>query len=155
MINIRISSLVISAALLVASPALAVSSKYQALSSELVSEAQAALDAKKLARADELANLALTANPSNAAAFIIKAQAQNGQGDVAQSLRLVTIGLEIEPDNMKGLGLQGDYALASGNLEQAEQTLKNIRTLCAEACPQADKLQGEIDEARRELQKDN
>ena len=96
-------------------------------------------------RADELANLALTADPSNVKAYWVKARAQQAKGNNEQSLHLLNIGLQLNPENIAALNLQGDIALAVNNLEQAETSLKNLRTICGQSCAAANKLQAALD----------
>ncbi|MGI9347364.1 MAG: hypothetical protein ACR2PV_05200 [Gammaproteobacteria bacterium] len=143
--------------LLSVAPAYAASKQYRALASQLVDEAEQALQgdeidsniaaniASNIDRADELANLALTADPSNVKAYWVKARAQQAKGNNEQSLHLLHIGLQLNPENIAALNLQGDIALAVNNLEQAETSLKNLRTICGQSCAAANKLQAALD----------
>ena len=147
--RLSLSALVVLAGAL-AAPAFAASKRYESLAVRLVGQAEAALTAKKPDpdRADALANLALTANPANAAAYIVKAQAQDAKGDSEQSLRLVTVGLDIEPSNIAALGFQGAVALKLDNFKQAELTLQKLQTLCGDKCPETGKLEIALRDAR-------
>ncbi len=141
------------AAIFSVSVAFAASKQYQALAVQLVGEAKAALTAKKSDKADTLANLALTADPSNAAAYVVKARAQEAKGNSEQSLRLVTTGLDIEPNNVAALDFQGTVALKLDNLEQVETTLKNLQTVCGDKCPETGKLKTALAKAQTEKTK--
>lgn len=131
----------------------AASKEYQSLAAKLVGEAEAALTEQDVDKADELANLALTADPANAGAYIAKARAQEAKGDSAQSLRLVGIGLDIEPDNIAALDFQGVVALKMGDVEQAEKTLKKLQIVCPENCPETDKLKAALEAAQGDTEK--
>ena len=145
--------LIMCAPLLSVAPAYAASKQYRALASQLADEAEQALQgdeidsnvAPNIDRADELANLALTADPSNVKAYWVKARAQQAKGNNEQSLHLLNIGLQLNPENIAALNLQGDIALAVNNLEQAETSLKNLRTICGQSCAAANKLQAALD----------
>ena len=145
--------LIMCAPLLSVAPAYAASKQYRALASQLADEAEQALQADdsdssitpNIDRADELANLALTADPSNVKAYWVKARAQQAKGNNEQSLHLLNIGLQLNPENIAALNLQGDIALAVNNLEQAETSLKNLRTICGQSCAAANKLQAALD----------
>ncbi|MGI9440648.1 MAG: hypothetical protein ACR2OT_06670, partial [Parvibaculales bacterium] len=133
--------LIICTPLLSVAPAYAASKQYRALASQLVDEAEQALQSDEIDsnidKADELANLALTADPSNVKAYWVKARAQQAKGNNEQSLHLLNIGLQLNPENIAALNLQGDIALAVNNLEQAETSLKNLRTICGQSCAAA------------------
>ena len=149
--------LIMCAPLLSVAPAYAASKQYRALASQLADEAEQILQgdeidsnidsnvAANIDRADELANLALTADPSNVKAYWVKARAQQAKGNNEQSLHLLNIGLQLNPENIAALNLQGDIALAVNNLEQAETSLKNLRTICGQSCAAANKLQAALD----------
>ena len=141
--------LIMCAPLLSVAPAYAASKQYRALASQLADEAEQALQAddsdSSINKADELANLALTADPSNVKAYWVKARAQQAKGNNEQSLHLLNIGLQLNPENIAALNLQGDIALAVNNLEQAETSLKNLRTICGQSCAEANKLQAALD----------
>ncbi|MDG2495986.1 MAG: hypothetical protein P8N62_05640 [Alphaproteobacteria bacterium] len=126
------------------SPAAAISDSYRSLSARLVSQAEAQLAADKLAKADELLNLALTANPGNARAYVVKGQAQGRLDNKEEALRLIGVGLDIEPGDLAALRLQGDAALAIEDIEQAEKSLSVLRRLCAAPCQSANELAAAI-----------
>ena len=115
---------------LMANPALAISDKYRDLSARLVTDAEQELLQQKAEAADSLLNLALTADPGNARAFLLKGKAQTALGNKDEGLRLVSVGLEIEPGDLEGLRLQGKYAAALGQIEEAETALSRLRSVC-------------------------
>ena len=67
------------------------------LSARLVTDAEQELLQGKAEAADNILNLALTADPGNARAFFLKGQAQTALGNKDEGLRLISVGLEIEP----------------------------------------------------------
>ena len=138
---------------LLASPALAISDKYRDLSARLVTDAEQELLQQKAEVADNILNLALTADPGNARAFLLKGKAQTALGNKDEGLRLISVGLEIEPGDLEGLRLQGEYAADLGQIEEAETALNRLRTICDAPCAAADELAQLIDKAR-DTQKD-
>ena len=133
---------------LMTAPALAVSDKYRDLSARLTTDAEQKLLQAQSSEADNLLNLALTADPGNARAFVLKGKAQKALGNAEEGLRLVTVGLEIEPGDQEGLRLKGEYAADLGQLEEAETALSRLRTICDAPCAAAEDLSQLIEKAR-------
>ena len=140
-------------AVFLTSPAQAISDKYRDLSVRLVIDAEQELLQQKAEAADSLLNLALTADPGNARAFLLKGKAQTALGNKDEGLRLISVGLEIEPGDLEGLRLQGEYAADLGQIEEAETALNRLRTICDAPCVAADELSQLIDKVR-DMQKD-
>jgi Tfp pilus assembly protein PilF len=140
-------------AALLAPPAHAISDKYRDLAARLVTDAEQELLQQKAEAADNLLNLALTADPGNARAFLLKGKAQTALGNKDEGLRLVSVGLEIEPGDTEGLRLQGEYAAALGQIEEAETALNRLRSVCDAPCAADEDLSQLIDKAR-DAQKD-
>lgn len=136
------------ASLLGTSAALAVSDRYRDLSARLTTNAEQVLLQGKAEAADNMLNLALTADPGNARAYVLKGQAQGKLDNKKEALRLISVGLEIEPGNQSALKLQGEAALAIGKLEQAETALSRLRTVCKAPCEAANDLAAAIETDR-------
>ena len=119
----KITVLAVLASLLGSGAAYAISDRYRDLSARLTINAEQELLQGKAQQADELLNLALTADPGNAAAYVLKGQAQSKLDNKEEALRLITVGLDIEPGDQAALKLQGEAALALGDVEQAETAL--------------------------------
>lgn len=118
----------------------AISDRYRDLSARLTTNAEQALLQGKARAADDMLNLALTANPANAQAYVLKGQAQGELENKEEALRLITVGLEIEPGDEAALKLQGEAALAIGDVEQAEKSLSRLRVICKAPCEAANDL---------------
>jgi tetratricopeptide (TPR) repeat protein len=144
----------LSISLLGTSAAYAVSDRYRDLSARLTSNAEQELLQGKADAADDMLNLALTADPGNARAYVLKGQAQGKLDNKEEALRLISVGLEIEPGNETALKLQGEAALALGEIEQAETALSRLRTVCKAPCAAANDLAVaiEADRATQEAQ---
>ena len=139
---------ILAACLLGASAAHAISDRYRDLSARLTTNAEQVLLQGKAEDADDMLNLALTADPGNARAYVLKGQAQGKLDNKEEALRLISVGLEIEPGDQTALKLQGEAALAIGELEQAETALSRLRTVCKAPCEAANDLAAAIETDR-------
>ncbi len=126
----------------------AVSDKYRSLSARLVEDAARQLADNKAGEADALLNLALTSDPSNARAYLLKGEAQRKLDNKEEGLRLISVGLEIEPGDPKALKMHADAALDVGDIEQAEKSLESLQRVCAAPCDAAHQLAEAIDKKR-------
>lgn len=151
--SIRFAFLALLITVFSANAALAISDKYRDLSARLVTDAEQELLQQKAKAADTLLNLALTADPGNARAFLLKGKAQTALGNKDEGLRLVSVGLEIEPGDKEGLRLKGEYAAGLGQIEEAETALSRLRTICDAPCIVADEL-AQLIETARDTEKD-
>ena len=134
--------------LIIPASALAVSDAYQSLSVDLVVKAEDDISAERNAEANARLDLALVADPSNARAFVLKGQVQHLLGDTDEGLRLVSIGLQIDPVMREGLVLQTRLASELGNVIVAEAALERFRQICKTNCAEVDTLGALVDMAR-------
>ena len=139
---------ILAACLLGTSAAHAISDRYRDLSVRLTTNAEQVLLQGKAEDADDMLDLALTADPGNARAYVLKGQAQGKLDNKEEALRLISVGLEIEPGDQTALKLQGEAALAIGELEQAETALSRLRTVCKAPCEAANDLAAAIETDR-------
>ena len=134
--------------LLLPATAVAVSDAYQSLSMDLVVKAEDDISAARNDDANARLDLALVADPGNARAFVLKGQVQHLLGDTDEGLRLVGIGLQIDPVMREGLVLQSRLASELGNVIVAEAALERFRQICKTNCAEADQLSALVETAR-------
>ena len=134
--------------LLLPATAGAVSDAYQSLSMDLVVKAEDDISAARNDEANARLDLALVADPGNARAFVLKGQVQHLLGDTDEGLRLVGIGLQIDPVMREGLVLQTRLASELGNVIVAEAALERFRQICKTNCTEADQLGALVETAR-------
>ena len=134
--------------LLLPATAGAVSDVYQSLSMDLVVKAEDDISAARNDDANMRLDLALVADPGNARAFVLKGQVQHLLGDTDEGLRLVGIGLQIDPVMREGLVLQSRLASELGNVIVAEAALERFRQICKTNCAEADQLSALVETAR-------
>ena len=144
----KMHTLIVLATLLSTSAAHAISDRYRDLSARLTTDAEQVLLQGKADAADDLLNLALTADPGNARAYVLKGQAQGRLDNKEEALRLISVGLDIDPGDPTALKLQGEAALALGEIEQAETALSRLRTVCKAPCEAANDLAAAIETDR-------
>lgn len=134
--------------LLVPQMAGAVSDEYRSLSAMLVGEADTALTKGETDRARMLLDRALTADPSNARAFALKGHMTRRTGDPEEGVRLMTIGLDIDPTMTDVLVWQGLAAIDLDDFELAARALAQIERLCGTDCAARQELSAALTEAR-------
>ena len=145
-----VSKTLISFLLMLSLPATAeaVSDAYQSLSMDLVVKAEDDISAARNDEANAGLDLALVADPGNARAFVLKGQVQHLLGDTDEGLRLVGIGLQIDPVMREGLVWQSRLASELGNVIVAEAALERFRQICKTNCTEADQLNALVETAR-------
>lgn len=144
----KMHTLIVLTTLLSTSATHAISDRYRDLSARLTTDAEQVLLQGKADAADDLLNLALTADPGNARAYVLKGQAQGRLDNKEEALRLISVGLDIDPGDPTALKLQGEAALALGEIEQAETALSRLRTVCKAPCEAANDLAAAIETDR-------
>lgn len=87
---------------------------------------------------------ALAADPRNRRAYIGLARAAEAEGLPGKAVRFYREALEIDPNDLAALELQGVALVARGAKARAESNLERVKTLCEGPCPQADRLAAAI-----------
>ncbi|WCL52735.1 tetratricopeptide repeat protein [Gimibacter soli] len=118
--------------------------QYQALSKDLVTQAEAAL-AKDAADAQLLFERALVADPANVEALVGLGHAFEEQGKLGRSLKYYRQALEIRPNNVVALESQALAFLKRKLPDRAERNRARIAEICANDCPSLDKVTAAIE----------
>jgi Tfp pilus assembly protein PilF len=87
---------------------------------------------------------ALAADPRNRQAYLGLARAAEAEGLPGKAVRFYREALEIEPNDLATLELQGIALVERGAKARAEANLERIRKLCTANCPPADRLAAAI-----------
>lgn len=87
---------------------------------------------------------ALAADPRNRRAYLGMARAAEAEGLPGKAVRFYREALEIEPNDLTTLELQGLSLVERGAKARAEANVERMRTLCSGPCPQADRLAAAI-----------
>lgn len=114
------------------------------LSIALLKAGEAQLAKGKLDAATDSFESALAADPRNRQAYLGMARAAEGQGLPGKAVRFYREALEIDPNDLVTLELQGVALVERGATARAEANLDRMRKLCTGACPSADRLAAAI-----------
>lgn len=87
---------------------------------------------------------ALAADPRNRQAYIGLARAAEADGLPGRAVRYYREALEIDPNDVAALELQGLAFVERGAKSRAEDNLARVKTLCEAPCPPADRLTAAI-----------
>jgi len=109
-------------------------------SAALVEEARAATTAGRHNDAIDLLESALAVDPGNRAAYIQLARVAQAQRLPGKAVRYYADALRLEPNDINALAGQGEAYVQRGAVDRARRNLERVRTLCRQACPQAQQL---------------
>lgn len=110
------------------------------LSQKQFAMAETHLAKGELARATDYFESALAADPRNGRAFVGLARVAEAQGLPGKAVRFYRQALQIDPNNLDALELQGNALLVRGARPRAEANLERLKILCGGPCPQATRL---------------
>ncbi len=130
------------AATLLASPVIGQRADNQILprSIELQRQAAAQLTAGKLIESAELLETSLAVDPRNRSAFVDLARVAQKQRLFGKAIRLTTRALELEPNDLDAIQVQGQAMVELGALPRARENLVKLQRICTSGCKQADVL---------------
>lgn len=134
------------AALMVASPVVGQRPDNQILplSVELQKQAEAQVAAGKLIEAAEILETALAVDPRNRAAFVDLARIAKQQKLFGKAIRLANEALQLEPNDLDAIAVQGEAMVELGAIPRARENLARLQRLCSNSCPQASALSAAI-----------
>lgn len=110
----------------------------------LVEQGQALSAAGRHNEAIDLLESALAVDPKNRTAYIVLGRVAQAQRLPGKAIRLYADALRLEPNDVNALAAQGEAYVQRGAVERARANLTRVRTLCSQACPQADRLAAAI-----------
>ncbi len=114
------------------------------LSLKMLTSGEAQLAAGNHQAATDSFEAALAADPRNRQAYIGMARAAEAQGLPGKAVRFYREALQIDPNDLAALELQGMALVERGAKARAEENLERLRKLCEGPCPQADRLAAAI-----------
>ena len=137
---------VAAAATLLASPVVGQRADNQILprSIELQRQGQAQVAAGKLIEAAELLETALAVDPRNRAAFVELARVAQKQRLFGRAIRLTSKALELEPNDLDAIQVQGQAMVELGALPRARENLAKLQRICVNGCKQLSALSAAI-----------
>ena len=114
------------------------------LSVELQRQADAQLAAGKLVEAAELLEASLAVDPRNRAAFVDLARVAQKQRLFGKAIRLTSRALELEPNDLDAIQVQGQAMVELGALPRARENLAKLQRICTSGCKQLTALSASI-----------
>ena len=111
---------------------------------ELQQQAQAQVSAGKLIEAADLLETSLAVDPRNRTAFVDLARVAKQQKLFGKSIRLANEALQLEPNDLDALLVQGEAMVELGAIPRAQQNLAKIQQLCQSNCRQVTALSAAI-----------
>jgi tetratricopeptide (TPR) repeat protein len=134
------------AALVVASPVIGQRPDNQIAprSVELQQQGEAQLAAGKLLEAGNLLETAVAVDPRNRSAFIDLARVAKQQKLYGKAIRLANEALELEPNDLDALEVEGEAMVELGALPRAKENLEKLQKLCSANCRQVSALSSAI-----------
>ncbi len=134
------------AGLLVASPVIGQRPDNQILpkSVQLQQQAEAEIAAGKLTEAAGLLETALAVDPRNRSAFVDLARIAKQQKVFGKAIRLANEALQLEPDDLDAIEVQGEAMVELGAIPRAKENLAKLQKLCASNCRQVAALSSAI-----------
>lgn len=135
-----------SAALMVASPVVGQrpDSQIAPLSVELQKQAETLIASGKLVEAADLLETALAVDPRNRSAFVNLARVAKQQKLFGKTIRLANEALQLEPNDLDALEVQGQAMVELGAIPRAKANLAKMQKLCAGNCRQVTALSSAI-----------
>lgn len=110
------------------------------LSLQMLTAGEAQLTAGNTADAIQNFEAALAADPRNRRAYIGLARAAEANGLHGRAIRYYREALQIDPNDLTALELQGIALVERGAKSRAEDNLARVKALCEAPCPPADRL---------------
>lgn len=109
-------------------------------STALVEQARGLSAAGQHDQAIDLLETALAIDPRNRGAYIALGRVAQAQRLPGKAIRFYADALRLEPNDVNALAGQGEAFVQRGAVDRARRNLEQVRTLCADPCPQAQQL---------------
>ena len=113
-------------------------------SMELKRQAQVLASAGKLDQAEDVLETALAVDPRNRWAFVDLARVAEKQRLFGKAVRMANKALQIEPNDVVAIAVQGEAMVELGATARAQANLQKLQTICAKGCPQLTQLSSAI-----------
>lgn len=103
---------------------------------QLQQQAHGLMAGGKLTEAADLLETALAVDPRNRSAFIDLARVAKQQKLFGRAIRLANQALQIEPNDLDAIQVQGEAMVELGAIPRARQNLAKLQQLCPNNCRQ-------------------
>jgi tetratricopeptide (TPR) repeat protein len=113
-------------------------------SMELERQAKALAGAGKFEQAEDVLESALAVDPRNRWAFVDLARVAEKQRLFGKAVRMANKALQIEPNDVDAIAVQGEAMVELGAPARAQANLQKLQTLCPKGCPAVTQLSSAI-----------
>jgi len=104
-------------------------------SMELKRQAEVLTSAGKLDQAEDVLEAALAVDPRNRWAFVDLARVAEKQRLFGKAVRMSNKALQIEPNDVDAIAVQGEAMVELGATARAHANLQKLQTICPKGCP--------------------
>jgi tetratricopeptide (TPR) repeat protein len=111
---------------------------------ELQRQGESLFAAGKYLEAEDSLETALAVDPRNRSAFVDLARVADHQRLYGKAIRLASKALELEPNDVNALEVEGQAMAELGAIPRAKENLAKLQKLCVSGCPQVSELSAAI-----------
>jgi tetratricopeptide (TPR) repeat protein len=111
---------------------------------QLQQQAEAQIAAGKPSEAADLLETALVVDPRNRSAFVDLARVAKQQKLFGKAIRLANEALQLEPNDLDAIEVQGEAMVELGAIPRAKENLAKLQKLCSNNCSQVAALSSAI-----------
>ena len=111
---------------------------------ELQKQAETELVAGKLSEAADLLETSVAVDPRNRSAFVDLARIATKQKLFGKAIRLTNEALQLEPNDLDAIEVQGEAMVELGAIPRAKENLAKLQKLCSNSCTQVAQLSSAI-----------
>jgi Tfp pilus assembly protein PilF len=119
-------------------------SQIEPRSIELVKIGEQQLAAGNFKAAEDAFETALAADPRNRTAFVDAARVAQKQGLPGKAIRFTNKALQLEPNDLDAIAVQGQAMVELGAVPRAKENLAKLQKLCPSGCAQLATLNAAI-----------
>jgi len=121
----------------------------QPRSVELQHQGKTLLTAGKFEQSEDALETALAVDPRNRGAYVDLARVAEKQHLFGKAIRMTNKALQLEPNDLDALAVQGEAMVELGATARAQANLQKLQTICSKTgCPQVAQLSSAITRGR-------
>ena len=111
---------------------------------QLQRQGESLLAAGKLEASENVLETSLAVDPRNRWSFVDLARVAEKQHLFGKAIRMTNKALELEPNDVDAIAVQGEAMVELGALARAQQNLQKLQAICSKGCPQVAQLSAAI-----------
>ena len=111
---------------------------------QLQRQGESLLAAGKLEASEDVLETSLAVDPRNRWSLVDLARVAEKQHLFGKAIRMTNKALELEPNDVDAIAVQGEAMVELGALARAQQNLQKLQAICSKGCPQVAQLSAAI-----------